>query len=1146
MGIDLNPAPRTLGLAAPVLGPWFAPASVRLGAPDEDLAVPLTFGAETRWLPPANGLLSLYVSTQPRPSGIAGLRKADGAPAFAEGKLVAVFRLLPEVEERLDALTRLIPSAHAGAGATSAVPTRQRVRALALELATFERDVSSTSAPLERLERLLPPGAPHETVAGNVRRERLLRARSFGLDVTAGGLLVSHQTPMSDLMRPGRFSIGSMPVSGPEWMLLLPAGTQARLWAFDARGRAVDPGAVAAWWRYLAATAVNGLWAEGAETRTAEVAPRLTLHLVNAHEGPLNGRYASLLARVTTPAGWEGTGALRTRRATGAARMEPTAAPSSGALDDAPHPRMAVLPHGEYGGGVTVWESGTPAAGLERDYVRVAVVDVEEHLVGRRRTDAGHAGRDQGRASTRVRVARTEPAGPLLLTNVDDAAREALAVFDGEGVTRMVAPVVERDWGPFPEAPLPDVPPPDAPPPFDVHPLVAGDSTSAGVNQRALFELTLGADLAGAWVRVWPLGFDSEQATRVRLDGGAGRADAAGRALVALTLPDGTFDALARLGADLQVTTARGSRLFTDVRFARPRGGSAPVDIAALPAGARVVVCETGAPASGGDAPPGATLVVEPGAGSTAWTQIDRARLRAQDLAPDTLARKLSVAGRRRVIELTEPAFRQGLRGDDESLAGVAGVSAGDLALRRVTRTGMARVTSGSALMASSPLPTQERLEVACSRVHTSGARAVVASAPPLSRYHERGMHREGHPGVPAAVETHATGVRLAGPAALLVAEALHDRTARGGSDWIPSTAALVEGAWGGDPAQADPTSATAWAAVLRTVAADVEGEAGLGFAVRRADGARTGVVFDTAETLVNAVNAVTGAFGASPLPPSAYRALARRSLAAAYGLREGAASLLAAVGRAEDFVYLETPALDALTFGRDAEAVSLLSALARRMDERPALRVVLCVPQRHLPGTPALISRLLDRLTGEAIWTLSNNPGGTAHTPRADRVAAFSPGAGVRRPLRLASTTVVVDDAYALTGTTHLSRRGLSFDSSLAVAVFDERLADGRPAAVRDFRRTLIAARLSLRPTQIPDDPAELVEAIRLLSSHGGAGRLVHERPAVAPAAGAAASADPDILNPDGSHAPGASPALWFESLLASSLLAGDTSGPA
>jgi hypothetical protein len=131
------------------------------------------------------------------------------------------------------------------------------------------------------------------------------------------------------------------------------------------------------------------------------------------------------------------------------------------------------------------------------------------------------------------------------------------------------------------------------------------------------------------------------------------------------------------------------------------------------------------------------------------------------------------------------------------------------------------------------------------------------------------------------------------------------------------------------------------------------------------------------------------------------------------------------------------------------------------------------------------------------------------------DRFALFAPGAGAGREIRFASTSVVIDDAIAITGTTHLWRRGLSWDSSLATAVFDERLVDGRPLDVRAFRIGLVADRLGIPATRVPDDPAELVRAIRDFETRGRSRLAARQiiRPDPAPA-----NADIDTWDPDGS----------------------------
>src|SRR5262245_38547639 len=104
MAITLNPTPAALGILAPVLGPWFDDISVNLPAPDvgQRLALRFTPPSPCRWQPPATGTLSLFIAdTANPPEPIAHLSDADGNWPFSNGKLVAYYRLLPEVEERL-------------------------------------------------------------------------------------------------------------------------------------------------------------------------------------------------------------------------------------------------------------------------------------------------------------------------------------------------------------------------------------------------------------------------------------------------------------------------------------------------------------------------------------------------------------------------------------------------------------------------------------------------------------------------------------------------------------------------------------------------------------------------------------------------------------------------------------------------------------------------------------------------------------------------------------------------------------------------------------------------------------------------------------------------------------------------------------
>jgi hypothetical protein len=177
---------------------------------------------------------------------------------------------------------------------------------------------------------------------------------------------------------------------------------------------------------------------------------------------------------------------------------------------------------------------------------------------------------------------------------------------------------------------------------------------------------------------------------------------------------------------------------------------------------------------------------------------------------------------------------------------------------------------------------------------------------------------------------------------------------------------------------------------------------------------------------------------------------------------------------------------------------------------------VLVCLPVFFEASVPKALQRIRD---GEARRALDR----LMLAGRERRVAVFSPSAGPGRSLKLATTAVIVDDAWAMVGTTHLWRRGLSYDSSYAVSVCDDRLESGRPQEVLRFRRQLCADRLGIAVTEVPDDPAALVAAVRALVARGGFGRLAADRirpPQEEPttlAAGATLT-EVDVWNPDGS----------------------------
>src|SRR5262245_32800837 len=103
MAITLNPPVGNLGIMAPALGPWFSQNTVTLPALNvaQKLGLPMTFTG-CNWYAPATGTLSLYVTNAANPPpALDSLQDSDGNWPFPNNRMVAYFRLLPEVEARI-------------------------------------------------------------------------------------------------------------------------------------------------------------------------------------------------------------------------------------------------------------------------------------------------------------------------------------------------------------------------------------------------------------------------------------------------------------------------------------------------------------------------------------------------------------------------------------------------------------------------------------------------------------------------------------------------------------------------------------------------------------------------------------------------------------------------------------------------------------------------------------------------------------------------------------------------------------------------------------------------------------------------------------------------------------------------------------
>lgn len=1024
-------------LLKPLLGPWFAP-DLKLPEPGESLGLTLSNGT---FVAPVQGLASVAIAPAPI---LAPFLDHKGARAFPDGSFVVVLRLLPAVEARLIQLATRLPELR-----------RASVRTLAIALA-------EPPAPAKLGAEVLPGKSSGQS--------QQALATYLGLRLSADGTkLQSGGTPVQCV------------VQRSEKLLTFPGN--ATLWAFDPEGHPIDPGAVAAWWRLLAKELPSDASWEGNEPTIAD---RRTVQLVAPSEGSLSSDDSQLLSRLSLSGLAGGAGLYA---ATGAVTVARTNAQDT-------FLRVASLPDGTYGDSAAISWSDK----LKRDFVRIGVVDLEPFLVGvSARSQPLADAPSQASETTRVDIARCAGTDPVLCTTTDQALDALLWSLDRtaqSGEAWLVCGGASPETGPLttkladlllPIEPIQSVA-------LSARALIGSGQSISNTfqKQRVLLEIKATAEpqksSQGAWVRVWPHRLDTQSGRRVRMNGGGGLVGADGFARVVVTLPDGSLAASAApLSADVLVVTRSADgrlrqRLFVDQRFERPApvAGTAIID---LPGGAEWWICETGKGGTGAatitGVPSGATVVLH----KTNPAQIVRPP--ASAFGAKTLGSALRSGDR---LVMFEPAWRT----RPDRLTDDGRLSAVRTTLPAGFAAAITQLTSGSLPNVAPPGLERREITAMCSSKDSSGRkvdRAALATTPLLSCFHEPGEARATHPGAPACAETHGTGARLLGPAARLLAEHVRDRS-------FPNTHELALDALA---PLATVTSALVpgpWVAVLKTGARTLDVEPLVPDAVN----ALRPLAAEKIGELLQKIGAgnVPGPF--ADLGKSLFRALDRRIRLAQYGAREGQRALVAAIARAERFVYIETPVLRSGT--------PVFDALKARLGQRPGMHVLLCIPAAPQVGTPQQLRALEPYMIREAVRALTEAAPG--------RVVAFAPTAGGERPLRLSATSVVIDDVFAFTGSTHLSRRGLSFDGSLAVALFDERLDRGRPREARAFRLALIQARLGLTPEQIPEDPAELLELIRLEQERGGDRVARIPEPALTQQ-GVPTASDLDRTDPDG-----------------------------
>jgi len=257
------------------------------------------------------------------------------------------------------------------------------------------------------------------------------------------------------------------------------------------------------------------------------------------------------------------------------------------------------------------------------------------------------------------------------------------------------------------------------------------------------------------------------------------------------------------------------------------------------------------------------------------------------------------------------------------------------------------------------------------------------------------------------------------------------------------------------------------------------------------------------------------------------YDELKRELVTSAFGRRDAQWALGQAIDNARHFIYIESAGFTATrkdyaaageTVPSENYHLDLIEKLQNRLGEVPGLHLIICTPKTPDYGKGYEPFAAFEAHSRNAL--IRNLP--------KERVVSFHPVGFPGRPSRLESTAVIVDDLWAIIGSSTFRRRGLTFDGGSDLVLTDTERIGGKSPLISNFRRRLLATRLGIREKSTDDfgtlsdpnfirlnDGIESFYLIREMLIAGGLGKVgrLFKAPEPPPTDGLSI----DFVNPDG-----------------------------
>lgn len=218
------------------------------------------------------------------------------------------------------------------------------------------------------------------------------------------------------------------------------------------------------------------------------------------------------------------------------------------------------------------------------------------------------------------------------------------------------------------------------------------------------------------------------------------------------------------------------------------------------------------------------------------------------------------------------------------------------------------------------------------------------------------------------------------------------------------------------------------------------------------------------------------------------FNELKRELSSACFGRRDSQWAIEQAFKQARKFIYIETPGLSFTENLSTVYSSNLWNVLQTQLEEKPGLRVILCVPKK--PEYQKQYDQWIRSEVKERFTLIQGLP--------AKQVVCFHPIGFPGRDNHIQNNIIIVDDQWALIGSSAMSRRGLTFDGSCDLVFSDLDTINGHSTLIRNFRKTLFAQRAGIDQSATSstravmlDDPALMFKLIRDMLIAGGLGKI-------------------------------------------------------